>query len=111
MGYRASVITQHREYGSNIFSNWTYFTSYLSSLRDRYEGQDELTDNIYESEGEEYYELPKRMVELEIERLKKLPPDQLEEDLQEEVKYVIHGLELALKESLKDDDYIALEWY
>jgi hypothetical protein len=111
MGYRASVLKQHREYGSNIFSNWNDFQTYWSELRDRYEGRDDLTDGMYENEAEDFYEIPKEMVKLEIERLKKLPEDSIEESLGEEVKYVISGLEAALEEAPEQDDYIALEWF
>lgn len=108
MGYRASVITQHREYGANIFSNWDKFQTYVSLLRDMYE---EDMDNMFENDQEDFYEVPKSVFEAEIKRLKKLPGDTVVEGLDEEAQYVITDLETALKEAVASDDYVALEWF
>lgn len=112
MGYRAHVIKQHRDYGSAAFTDWDRFQVYVSALRDRYETAENIsTDDIYENEQEDFYEIPKNIIEAEIKRLEELDPEAKEESLDEEVKYVLQSLRAMLEQAPKDDNYVALEWY
>ena len=102
MGYRASVITQHREYGSNIFYNWDEFQIYRDFLNKTYSKD---YDCIYQNENEDYYEIPKTIFEQEIKRLEDLPPDDMTDT------YFIQSLRDALKEAPDNDDFVSLEWF
>lgn len=113
MGYRAQVVTQHREYGSSIFSNWDQFDSYYVELHDLYPD-----GNLFGEENSDFYEIGKDIVESEIERLKKLgPAEDFEfqpswgDDYKDSNQNIIDAWEAALKESPENSEYVALEWY
>ena len=108
MGYRAHVIKQHREYGNAVFWNYDNFEKYQEFLYDAY--PDEMS-SAYGSETEEYYEIPKVVFEKEIERLEKLPPDDIDTDLNVENKYIIEGLKGGLAGAPATDDNVAMEWF
>ena len=113
MGYRAQVVTQHREYGSSVFYDFTQFEDYVYKLYELYPD-----DYIYQSESQDFFEIGKDVVEKEIKRLTEL-------GLEEEFKFqsgwvgeyrdkngeVARSWEVALKESPEDSEYVSLEWY
>lgn len=109
MGYRASIITQHREYGDDIFYDFTSFEEYFYKLQDLY--PDEL---VHQSEGQDYFEIDRDTIGKEIERLTALGPDELFEfqrdggDDTNEV--VVRSWEAALDQTPETTGYIALEW-
>lgn len=109
MGYRANLVTQHREYGRNVFYNWQDFQDWLTFVRSEYEG--DLADSIYESESEDYYEIPREIFEKEIERLGKLGESDKGTATGMDVQDSIENFEGALKEAVAGDDFVALEWY
>lgn len=108
MGYRAHTVTQHREYGSSVFCDWQLFQDYLGYLREQYE--DDMMD-AYENEAEDYYQIPKIVIEQEVIRLAVLPPDEIEKHLDAENQYVLSDLRDALKEAIADDTDVTLEWF
>lgn len=108
MGYRAHVVTQHRKYGSEIFSDVFQFEGYIGFLQENVEGFDEL----YESEQQDYYEVPVEGIENEIKRLKTLKQEEQNEHYEGYTNAeVISAWEHGLKEKPAEDDYITLEWF
>lgn len=113
MGYRAQVVTQHREYGSSIFWDFTQFEDYFNSLRDRYPD-----DELFQSESQDFFEISKDVVEKEIKRLRELGED---EDFEFQSGWSSSGKDsngivagawkLALSSSPEDSEYVSLEWY
>ena len=111
MGYRAHVITQHREYGSSIFGDYDFFESYMDDMRDIHGDE-----NINVSEDGTFIEIGRTVIEEEIKRLKKLGE---EEKFEIESTYgddftndeIISSWQSALDEAPADDYYISLEWY
>lgn len=113
MGYRAHVVTQEREYGSSIFSDFTQFEKYFDKIRDTYPEEE-----IFQSEGQDFFEIYKGVIEEEVKRLTELG---LEEEFEFQPSWdngyketngeVAASLERALKESPKDSIYVSLEWY
>lgn len=113
MGYRAQVVTQHREYGSSIFCDFTQFEDYFGKLQELYPD-----DEIYQSESQDFFEISKDVVEKEIKRLTELG---LEEDFEFQSSWngdykdqnhiIIGSWKEALEESPKDSEYVSLEWY
>ena len=61
MGYRAHTITQEREYGSAVFSNWNDFEVFTNKT------QDELDWSV--SDDQSYYELEKAQLKRYAEQL------------------------------------------
>jgi hypothetical protein len=112
MGYRAHVITQHRDYGSTMYLRWDEFDAWYADIDDRYNGDDSLI--LMRSENEEYYEIDKTVVGKEIDRLKELPPEEKIEFSDDEGFRnidMIERLEVALKEAPETDDYVGFEWF
>lgn len=114
MGYRAQVVTQHREYGSSIFSDFHQFEEYYNDLIDRYpEGQ------LYSEENSDFYEIGKDIVKAEIERLNKDSTADFEfqsswyqeGDVKQSNGEIVESWEAALRESPEESEYVALEWY
>lgn len=113
MGYRAQVVTQHREYGSSVFYDFTQFEDYFNKVRDLYPD-----DEIYQSESQDFFEISKDVVEKEIKRLTELG---LEEEFEIQSSWVgehkdknstvVDSWKEALSESPKDSEYVSLEWY
>ena len=112
MGYRAQVVTQHREYGSSVFYDFTQFEDYVYKLYELYPD-----DYIYQSEGRDFFEISKDVVEKEIKRLTELGDTDFEFQSAwvGEYKYknseVALSWEEALKESPEGSEYVSLEWY
>lgn len=113
MGYRAHVVTQHREYGSTAFSDWQQFDNYYYKLNELYPD-----DEIFKSESQDFYEISRATAEKEIERLVKLGVDKPFEfqdgwDMSPETtnQDVVIAWRVALEESPKDSFYVTLEWY
>lgn len=113
MGHRAQVVTQHREYGSSLFYDFTQFEDYFSKLRDLYPD-----DELFQSESQDFFEISKDVVEKEIKRLTELGLDK-EFEFQSEWSgsykdsndIVAGAWKLALSSSPKDSEYVSLEWY
>jgi hypothetical protein len=109
MGYRAHVVTQHRKYGSEIFSDITEFEGYRAFLQEEFETE---MESEYCSENEDYYEVPFAAIKKEIERLKTLPADDIHEHYSHDTNEdIIRGWEEAMKEAPEGDDYVTLEWF
>ncbi len=113
MGYRAQVVTQHREYGSSIFWGFTQFEDYFNSLQERYPD-----DELFQSESQDFFEISKDVVEKEVKRLRELGEDE-EFEFQSEwsgsdkdTNGTLAGAwMLALSSSPEDSEYVSLEWY
>lgn len=113
MGYRAQVVTQHREYGSSVFCDFTQFEDYVYKLHELYPD-----DEIYQPESQDFFEISKDVVEKEIKRLTELG---LEEEFEfqsgwvgeykDKNSTVVDSWKDALKESPGDSEYVSLEWY
>lgn len=109
MGYRAHIVTQHRKYGSEIFSDVTEFELYYAFLRNNFETE---MEDAYVTEQEDYYEIPKDAVEAEIHRLKELPQDAINEYYTHYTnKETIENWQYALSEAPDEDGEITLEWF
>ncbi len=108
MGYRAHVVTQHREYGSELFCDIFAYQSYHSFLQDTFP---EEMENDHVSEQEDFYEVPKSAIRAEIERLSKLPPEETNGEYDAYTNQeTIDEWKCALEEA-PDEDYVALEWF
>ena len=113
MGYRAQVVTQHREYGSSVFYDFTQFEDYVYKLYELYPD-----DYIYQSESQDFFEISKDVVEKEIKRLRELGEDE-EFEFQsawsggdkDSNGTVAGAWKLALSSSPEDSEYVSLEWY
>lgn len=109
MGYRAHVVTQHRKYGSEIFSDVFEFEGYHAFMRENFEKE---MEEDYVSEQEDYYEIPRVAIEAEIERLKALPMDETNEHYSHYTNQeTIEEWNYALNEAPKEDDHVTLEWF
>lgn len=113
MGYRAQVVTQHREYGSSVFSDWQQFDDYYYRLTELYPDAE-----IFRQESQDFYEIEKGVVKKELDRLAKLGKDEPFEfqdrwsgAYQDKNGEIIVAWEAALRESPEDSHYVTLEWY
>lgn len=116
MGYRANVITQERQYGSSIFSDWEQFDEYFNYLSYTYKD-----DYPYANEERTYFEIDKGIVLSEIGRLQDMEGDfefQSGMTTLNPSKYtpdtnrdIAQAWKQALEEAPKDSQYVALEWY
>lgn len=113
MGYRAHTVTQHREYGSSVFYDFTQFEDYFYKMKDMYPD-----DELYQSEGQDYFEISKEVVEKEIKRLTELGLNEVFEfqsthtgKYKEKNQVIVDSLNEALSESPEDSNYVTLEWY
>ena len=112
MGYRAQVVTQHREYGSSVFSDFTQFEDYFYKLHELYPDAE-----LFQSESQDFFEIGKDVVEKEVKRLKELGDTDFEfqsswaGDYKDKNSEVASSWERALKESPEDSEYVSLEWY
>lgn len=107
MGYRASIVTQHREYGSQAFYDFSVFERYWEFLRSEYPDEE-----LFEAESEDFFEIPKEVVQTEVIRIEKLADDETF-DYNTDItnKDMVDVLNRMLKESPADSDYISLEWF
>ncbi len=102
MGYRANVITRHREYGNQTFSDWTEFDSdFIPALA-------EFGIDVNDSDSQDFYEVEKE----ELQRYVKSLP--VNED--PSVAYpsytnmeLIEELQTAIDES--KDTWVSWEWF
>lgn len=99
MGYRANVITQHREYGAQSFSDWSAFEKFVNRTSESL--------NIEFGDGQNIYSVDKDVLK---EYINNLPEDSEPSDYgpftNKELK---HALEVAILES--PDEYVAWEWF
>ena len=99
MGYRANVVTRHREYGDQTFSNYQAFQKFLTLESDN-------LDIIRESDSETYY--------VEAEQLEKYIaslPDNDEMSNYEGMtnRELANALRMAIEESPDRD--VTWEWF
>ena len=112
MGYRAQVVTQHREYGSSVFSDFTQFEDYFYKLQELYPDAE-----LLQSENQDFFEIDKDVVEKEVKRLKELGDTDFEfqpgwvGEYKDKNSTVVDSWKDALKESPGDSEYVSLEWY
>lgn len=112
MGYRANVITQHREYGSQPFGRYEIFEGWFNKLYELYPEA-----SIYQSESQDYFEIEKDVIKKEIERLTKLGLDKEFEfqdsydDYKDTNQTYVEALMDALAESPLESSYVSLEWF
>jgi hypothetical protein len=105
VGYRAHIVTQHREYGSQAFYDYAIFERYWEFLRSEYPDEE-----LFEDEHADYFEIPKEVVQAEVIRIQKLDSDKAFEynpDITN--KDMVDVLNRMLKES--QGDFISLEWF
>jgi len=112
MGYRAQVVTQHREYGSSIFCDFSQFEDYFNHMQELYPD-----DELFQSESQDFFEISKDVVEKEIKRLTEIgreeefPFQYTFSEYKDDNGVVIDAWKEALDESPKDSEYVSLEWY
>ena len=113
MGYRAQVVTQHREYGSSIFSDWQQFEDYYYKLTELYPDSE-----IFRENDSSFYEIGKDVVEKEIERLSKLDgkgpfefQSQWSGGYKDTNEDILIAWGTAFRESPENSEYVSLEWY
>lgn len=107
MGYRAHIITQHREYGGEFGLNWQQLSDYYDDLDERYGDKQDLT--LMRDEEESYYEIDNIIAKYEIRRLTELGLEEKFEFSDDTNGDIIEYLQSALKET--KETYIALELF
>lgn len=101
MGYRANVITQHRDYGSQTFCSWEEF------VHDFIPAMDELGFDISGNDAEDFFEIDKDELQKFVDSL---PSD-------EELSISPEHTNKALKEELQDaineskGGWVSWEWF
>ena len=112
MGYRAHTVTQHREYGSSVFSDFTQFEDYFYKLHELYPDAE-----LFQSENQDFFEIGKDVVEKEVNRLKELGGTDFEfqsawvGEYKDKNSEIARSWEEALKETPEDSEYVSFEWY
>jgi len=110
MGYSAHIITQHRSYGSQVYFTWDDFERYFNHLEEEYNEDGQYT--MHKDENTDYYEIDKEVISKEIERLKKLPPeDGFEQYGDVTNEDAITYLQDMLDEAPQSDGHVSLEWF
>jgi hypothetical protein len=108
MGYSANTISSHPQYGSSLCLSHGSFLSYWADLTDRY---DEDKYHFLSNDELTFFELDKRVVEEEIERLQDKPDKDFAFDEEVTNKQVAKSLEIALYESPTGYEYVAWQWF
>jgi len=101
MGYRATVVTQQREYGSRTFCDWDMFTNkFLPAF-------EEAGFDMCGNEAQDFYEIEKEHLQKFVDTLVaneevSIYPDYTNKELKEE-------LQTAINETR--DNWISWEWF
>jgi len=101
MGYRAHIITQHRQYGAETFCDWEKFTDeFIPAVQDA--GFD-----VHESDSQDYFEMSKEDLQKYVDTI----PDNDEESVYTD--YTNKELKEELQESINEtkDNYVAWDWF
>ena len=109
MGYRATVVTKQREYGSQVFSDWDKFGDLWNDL-DTFIEINVPEASTYMSEGGEYYEVSTRGLKEYIEHLSALPGGDKNEFYTD---YTNEEVVSAFKTSIEEStgEYVVWEWF
>lgn len=101
MGYRANVITQHREYGAQTFSSWEMFTS------DFIPAMDEAGVQVFGNENEDFYEVDKTDLQKFVDEM----PDDGEPSIYPD--YTNSDLKQELQDAIDDSkgSWVSWEWF
>lgn len=101
MGFRASVITRHREYGAQTFCDWENFTDNV--VPKMVEAGLEIND----SEAQDFYEVEKSKLQ---EFVNSLPNNDKQSFSEEHTnKQLKEDLQLAINES--PEAWVSWEWF
>lgn len=112
MGYRAQVITQHREYGGSIFFDWDDFVDYFNRLREEYQDREDIDVNFYSNDAEDFFEIPKDVLKEEVKKLEKLDLDGTDAyGSGMDNSCLLENIKVGLEQAPAEDTYIAVEWY
>ena len=109
MGYRANVITQHREYGDQSFGDWELFEDLWGDFTDFVE------INVPEawtsrSENLDYFEASKDGIKEYIEHIRVMPPEEKHSHYTDYTnKELIETLKRAIEQA--PDYYVSWEWF
>jgi hypothetical protein len=100
MGYRANVITQHREYGSQTFCDYNEFIEFQGAVRDK-----DL--EIQGDEHEEFFEVDKEELQKYVDSI---PED---DEISDYPSYENKELKEYLQEAINDSkgQYVSWEWF
>lgn len=101
MGYRANVVTQHREYGSQTFCDWENFTNnFVPAL-------EEFGIEVNADDAMDFYEVEKGELQKYVDSL----PDNEEQSVSTEHtnKELKDELQIAINES--KESWVSWEWF
>ena len=100
MGYRANVITQHRKYGDQSFSDWEMFTSdFLPAV-------EEVLD-ITGNDNEDFFEVNKEQLQKYVDSL----PDNEEVSAYPDYKNVDLKAILQIAIDQAPGEWVSWEWF
>lgn len=109
MGYRAHTVTQHREYGSSVFSDVMLFIDLWDDL-DEFIELNVPEEWASKSENEDYYEVSIDGLKQYIEHLDVLPKEDKNEFYTDYTnKEVIESLRKSIEET--KEDFVSWEWF